>query len=207
MAWSKLKLDEVTVRRTELLKLRRQGVRYDDERVEALGYSSPNAARRDFTRALEAHREAEAAEVSIYRQQENERLDDELSRLEDLEAAARTVLRNRHIMVNNGRVILDPDTNEPMLDDAPVLQAIDRLVKIEDARRRNGERRAKLNGLEMPVKAEVTGAEGGPLAVSTADPDKLAAIISATSRLDADQPPNSATSTPDETDDEEDPEG
>jgi hypothetical protein len=202
MAWSKLKLDEVTVRRTELLKLRRQGVRYDDPRVEALGYSSPNAARRDFTRALEAHRLEEATEVANYRQLENERLDDELNRLEDLEAAARTVLSNRHIMVNNGRVILDPDTNEPMLDDAPVLQAIDRLVKIEDARRRNGERRAKLNGLEMPVKAEVTGADGGPLALSTADPDKLAAIISATSRLDTDQPPNSATSTPDETDDE-----
>jgi hypothetical protein len=177
MAWSKLKLDEVTVRRTKLLALRRQGVRYDDERVEALGYSSPNAARKDVVRALEAHRLEEATEVANYRQQENERLDDELSRLEDLEAAARTVLRNRHIMVNNGRVIVDPDTNEPMLDDAPVLQAIDRLIKIEDARRRNGERRAKLNGLEMPVKAEVTGADGGPLQMSRATTAELEALI------------------------------
>jgi hypothetical protein len=75
MAWSKLKLEEVTVRRTELLKLRRQGVRYDDERIEALGYSSPNAARHNLTRALEAHRKEEEAEVAVYRQQENERLD------------------------------------------------------------------------------------------------------------------------------------
>ncbi|MGP3737923.1 hypothetical protein ACTWJ9_33610 (plasmid) [Streptomyces sp. GDS52] len=204
MGWSKLKLDEVTVRRTHLLKLRRQGVRYDDPRVEALGYSSPDSARRDLSRALQAHRDAEAAEVSIYRQQENERLDDELSRLQKLEAAAHVVLNNRHIMVNNGRVILHPDTNQPMEDDAPVLQAIDRLVKIEDARRRNSERRAKLNGLDMPVKTEVTGADGGPLALSTADPDKLAALIAATSRLDSEQPANTATSTPDEDDEDED---
>jgi len=91
-----------------------------------------------------------------------------------------------------------------MEDDAPVLQAIDRLVKIEDARRRNSERRAKLNGLDMPVKAEVTGADGGPLAFSAADPDKLAALIAATSRLDTDQPANSATSTPDEDDEDSD---
>lgn len=201
MPWPKLKTDEVTVRRTELLRLRRQGVRYDDERVEALGYSSPSAARKDITRALEVHRDDERAEVGIYRQQENERLDDELRRLEILEAAARTVLTNRHIVVNNGRVILHPDTDEPMEDDAPVLQAIDRLVKIEDARRRNGERRAKLNGLDMPVKTEVTGADGGPLAMTTADPDKLAALIASTSRLDTEQPANTATSTADDDDD------
>jgi hypothetical protein len=177
MAWSKFKLDEVVVRRTKLAALRRQGVRYDDPRIEALGYSSPSAARKDLNRLLEAHRNEEAAEVSIYRQQENERLDDELSRLETLEAAARTVLGNRHIMVNNGRVILHPDTNEPMEDDAPILQAIDRLVKIEDARRRNGERRAKLNGLDMPVKAEVTGADGGPLQMSRTTTAELEALI------------------------------
>jgi hypothetical protein len=177
MAWSKFKLDEVVVRRTKLLQLRRQGVRYDDERIEALGYSSPDAARRDLSRALEAHRNEEAAEVGIYRQQENERLDDELSRLETLEAAARTVLSNRHIMVNNGRVILHPDTNEPMEDDAPVLQAIDRLVKIDDARRRNGERRAKLNGLDMPVRAEVSGPDGGAIPFSGGDLTELSALI------------------------------
>lgn len=202
MAWSKFKLDEVTVRRTELLRLRRRGIPYDDPQVEELGYSSPAAARKDVVRALEAHRADEAAEVSIYRQMENERLDEELRRLEVLEEAAHKVLRNHHIVVNNGRVILHPDTDQPMEDDAPVLQAIDRLIKIEEARRRNGERRAKLNGLDMPVQTEVTGANGGPLAVSTADPDKLAALIAATSRLDGTAPANTATSTPDDEDDE-----
>jgi hypothetical protein len=177
MAHSKLKLDQVAVRRTQLLKLRRQGIRYDDERILSLGYTDPGSARRDLHRALEQHRDEEAAEVSIYRQQENERLDDELCRLEDLEAAARTVLRNRHIMVNNGRVILHPDTDQPMEDDAPVLQAIDRLVKIEDARRRNGERRAKLNGLEMPVKAEVSGPDGGAVPLGTGALAELNTLI------------------------------
>lgn len=207
MGWSKLKLDEVTVRRTKLLELRRAGVHYDDERVGELGYSSPDAARRDVSRALEAHRVAEATEVANYRQLQNERLDDELQRLEVLEAAAYGVLKNRHIVVNNGRVILHHDTNEPMEDDAPILQAIDRLVKIEEARRRNGERRAKLNGLDMPVQTEVTGAGGGPLAVSTADPDKLAALIAATSRLDGTAPANTATSTPDDEGEDEDGDG
>lgn len=207
MAASRLKQDETRVRRTKLLALRRQGVRYDDDRILSLGYASDDAARRDLSRALEANRDAERAEVSIYRQQENERLDDELNRLETLEAAAHAVLKNRHILVNNGRVILHPDTNEPMEDDAPVLQAIDRLVKIEEARRRNGERRAKLNGLDMPVKTEVTGADGGPLAMTTADPDKLSALIAATSRLDTTAPTNTATSTPEEDDEDEDPAG
>ncbi|MEV5915854.1 hypothetical protein AB0M00_44100 [Streptomyces chartreusis] len=177
MPASKLKQDETRVRRTQLLALRRQGIRYDDDRILALGYASDGAARRDLNRALEQHRNEERAEVEIYRQMENERLDDELSRLQILEEAAHAVLRNRHIVVNNGRVILHPDTNEPMEDDAPVLQAIDRLVKIEDARRRNGERRAKLNGLDMPVKTEVTGADGGPLQMSKATTAELEALI------------------------------
>ncbi|WND24098.1 hypothetical protein [Streptomyces violaceus] len=177
MAASKLKQDETRVRRTKLLALRRQGIRYDDERIMNLGYASTEAARRDLNRALEQHRNEEAAEVSVYRQQENERLDDELARLADLEDKVRAILSNRHILVNNGRVILDPDTEKPMEDDAVILQAIDRLVKIEDARRRNAERRAKLNGLDMPAKAEVTGAGGGPLQMSRATTAELEALI------------------------------
>ncbi len=88
---------------------------------------------------------------------ELERLDAELQRLNGLEEAARTVLAARHITVSNGHVIIHPDTEEPMEDDGPVLQAIDRLLKIEDARRRNGERRAKLTGIEAALKVEHSG--------------------------------------------------
>ena len=180
MGWSKLKMDEVTVRRTALLKLRRQGVRFDDPRVEALGYSSPNAARRDVTRALEAHRKEEKAEVSTYRQQENERLD------ALLEAAWPRATEPHPVFNKDGEIVGEE------LD----MRAVDTVLRLMD-------RRAKLNGLDMPVKAEVTGADGGPLAVSTADPDKLAALIAATSRLDTADPANTATSTPDEDDEDE----
>ena len=189
MGWSKLKLDEVAVRRTNLLKLRREGVRYDDPRVENLGYSSPDAARKDLHRALEAHRDAEAAEVSIYRQLENERLDDELGRLAVLEDKVRQVLGNRHILVNNGRVIIDPETEQPMEDDAIVLQAIDRLVKIEDARRRNAERRAKLNGYDAPLQTELTGANGGPIQMGKASTAELDALMNAGLGSDAAEDP------------------
>lgn len=180
MAWSKLKLDEVAVRRTKLLKLRREGVRYDDPRVEELGYSSPDSARKDLKRALDAHREAEKAEVGVYRQQENERLD------ALLEAAWPRATQPQPVFDKEGNVV----------DHALDMRAVDTVLRLID-------RRAKLNGLDMPVKAEVTGADGGPLAVSTADPDKLAALIAATSRLDNNAPVNTATSTPDEDDDED----
>ncbi|MER6249366.1 hypothetical protein [Streptomyces griseorubiginosus] len=180
MAWSKLKLDEVTVRRTKLLALRRQGVRYDDERILELGYSSPATARSDLKRALEQHRDEEAAEVSIYRQQENERLD------ALLEAAWPRATTPSPVFDKEGEVI------DHVLD----MRAVDTVLRLMD-------RRAKLNGLDMPVKTELTGADGGPLSVSTADPDKLAALIASTSRLDNPAPDNTATSTPDEDDDEE----
>jgi hypothetical protein len=156
MAWSKLKLDEVTVRRTKLLALRREGVRYDDERVEALGYSSPNAARRDLHRALEAHRDEEAAEVSVYRQQENERLD------ALLEAAWPRATTPSPVFDKEGEVI----------DHALDMRAVDTVLRLMD-------RRAKLNGLDMPAKSEITGANGGPLQMSQASDAELEAIMNA----------------------------
>jgi hypothetical protein len=154
MPWSKLKLDEVTVRRTRLLALRREGVRYDDQRVEDLGYSSPNAARKDVVRALEAHREEEKAEVAVYRQQENERLD------ALLEAAWPQATQPSPIFNKEGEVI----SHE--ID----MRAVDTVLRLID-------RRAKLNGLDMPTKAEVTGAGGGPLQMSKSTTAELEALI------------------------------
>jgi hypothetical protein len=154
MAWSKLKQDEVTVRRTKLLQLRRQGVRYDDERIEALGYSSPNAARRDLTRALEAHRKEEEAEVAVYRQQENERLD------ALLEAAWPQATKPQPVLDKEGEIIAM----------AVDMRAVDTVLRLMD-------RRAKLNGLDMPAKAELTGANGGPLQLGPATAAELEALI------------------------------
>ncbi|MFF3547058.1 hypothetical protein ACFYXD_35135 [Streptomyces platensis] len=140
MATSKLKQDETRQRRTALLRLRRQGIRYDDERILVLGYASPAAARRDLNRALEAHRDEEATEVSIYRQQENERLD------ALLEAAWPRATQPTPVYSKDGQVVGEE------LD----MRAVDTVLRLMD-------RRAKLNGLDMPVKSEVSGPDGGAI--------------------------------------------
>ncbi|MDX2999345.1 hypothetical protein PV382_43200 [Streptomyces scabiei] len=180
MAHNKAKLAQVASRRTELIKLRLQGIRFDDERVLELGYTNSGSARKDLIRALEQHREEEAAAIGVYRQQENERLDALLE------------------AVWNRATVPHPifDKEGVQLGEEIDVRAIDTVIRLID-------RRAKLNGLDMPVKAEVTGADGGPLAMVTASPDELADLIAATSRLDVAQPANTKTSTPDEDDDED----
>lgn len=163
MTWSKLKLDEVTVRRTELLRLRRQGIRFDDERILALGYSSDDAARRDASRALEKHRDEERAAVSIYRQQENERLD------ELLEAAWPRATQTSPVLDKEGNVV----------DHALDMRAVDTVLRLMD-------RRAKLNGLDMPVKAELSGPGGAGIPVGPVALTELRNLIDAAGDPDLD---------------------
>lgn len=183
MAHSKAEQALVAERRAQLLRLRRSGTRFTDDRILNLGYANANAARKDLIRALQKNRDEEAAEASVYRQQENERLD------ELLQACWPQATKPQPILDKEGEVVAM----------AVDMRAVDTVLRLMD-------RRSKLNGLDMPVKAEVTGADGGPLAVSTADPDKLAALIASTSRLDSPAPANTATSTPDD-DEDEDPAG
>jgi hypothetical protein len=147
-----IRTPETARRDAQAAELRAKGRTYQQIANE-LGYGDKRTAYDAVERALkEIIREPGEAVLHF----ELDRLDAELERLDDLEVSARKVLTTPHIMVNNGRVILHPDTNQPMEDDAPVLQAIDRLIKIEDARRRNGERRAKLTGIEAAVKVDAT---------------------------------------------------
>ncbi|MFD8899931.1 hypothetical protein [Streptomyces ardesiacus] len=154
MPWSKLKQDEVAVRRTALLKLRREGVRYDDERILALGYNSAATARSDLKRALEAHRDEERAEVSVYRQQENERLD------ALLEAAWPAATTPKPIRNKEGDVVGEE------ID----MRAVDTVLRLMD-------RRAKLNGLDMPVKTEVSGPDGGAVPLGAGTLTELSQLI------------------------------
>lgn len=123
--------------------------------AEMLGYPSRAAAREGVEKILKEAVTEPAAELLTI---ELQRLDAELVRLDDYEQAARKVLERSHLTVSHGKVIstTNPDTQleEPLLDDGPVLQAIDRLVRIEDARRRNAERRAKLLGLDAPTRVD-----------------------------------------------------
>lgn len=143
---------EGTERDIEAARLHAHG--YTDGMIaQMLGYPSPRACGEGRRKVLKEMQQAPAAEIV---QVELQKLDMELVRLEGYERKIHAVLESRHITVSNGRVIINPDTEQPMEDDGFVLQAIDRLVKIEDARRRNAERRAKLLGLDAAVKVDAT---------------------------------------------------
>jgi hypothetical protein len=70
----------------------------------------------------------------------------ELERLDELARQARGVMEATHYVVDKGNVVMWEGS--PLLDDAPVLAAVDRLLKVQD-------RRAKLLGLDVPVKRQV----------------------------------------------------
>ena len=72
----------------------------------------------------------------------------ELERLDKLQRAAERVLAKNHVYVNSGKVVFDGTTK--LIDDGPVLAAIDRLVRIAESRR-------KLMGIDAPAKVEQSG--------------------------------------------------
>lgn len=150
MTASKAAQAEVADRRTKLVQLRREGIPFEDQRILDLGYSSRNHASKDLVRTLKERQKDQEAAVSVYRQEENERLDALLA----VVWPVATQLSPRY----------DSDGEElaPALD----LKAVDTVLKLMD-------RRAKLNGYDAPVKAEVTGAGGGPLALGAAGQAEL----------------------------------
>jgi hypothetical protein len=81
----------------------------------------------------------------------------ELKKLDYLESRAAEVLDKKHYHVTPGGKLVDLD-GEILEDDAPVLQAIQTLVKIAD-------RRARLLGLNAPTRTELTGKDGAPIQV------------------------------------------
>lgn len=141
MTASRAKQASVAERRSKLIKMRLAGHSFD-ECAAKLGYSSRSAATRDFTRAFEQVAIEQRASVEVYREVE-------LAKLDDLTIKATRILLGRHYVVTQaGKLVEDPETGLPLLDDGPTLQAIDRLLKIQD-------RRAKLLGLDSPQKVEV----------------------------------------------------
>lgn len=75
----------------------------------------------------------------------------ELARLEDAHDAALAVLLREHLTVSHGKVITVKDEHGddvPLIDDAPVLQAVDRIRALSESRR-------KLLGLDAPSRVSV----------------------------------------------------
>lgn len=112
-----------------------------------LGYGSAAHAHRAIKRVMT---ETIAEPADDLRRTELDRLDRELVKLDALERRVAGVLDAAHVTVSNGRVMyLD---GQPLPDDAPLLSAVDRLVKITESRTRISESRRKLLGLDAPTK-------------------------------------------------------
>jgi hypothetical protein len=80
----------------------------------------------------------------------SERRSTELKNLEDMERIAWQVLERSHVVVQLGKVVkmVVDGVAHPIPDDAPILSAIDRLLKIQ-------ERRAHLMGIDAPARRSV----------------------------------------------------
>ncbi|MFB4312914.1 hypothetical protein [Actinomadura sp. 21ATH] len=150
---------ETAERDAEAARLRARGLSYP-RIAEQLGYADHTGAYYAVQRALKAAVQEPAEEV---RQLERERLD-------YLWQQALAVLETEHVHVSGGNVVtvyetdengnlivLDRDADDrpifkekPILDDGPKLKAIETLLKIQA-------RRAALDGLDAPVKADIGG--------------------------------------------------
>lgn len=105
----------------------------------ALGYQNESGARKAVARALTAVVEPAVEELRALAGEE----------LDQLQREAWKIIATPHLRVSNsGRVAVHPQTNEPLLDTAPAVAAINALVRISD-------RRSKLFGLDAPVRAQV----------------------------------------------------
>lgn len=119
------------------VELRRRHLTYDQIAKE-MGYAHKSAAYKAVKRGLADSVMESNDEV---RQQESDRLDE----------LARRVLRvivTPHYKTSGGKIIRDPQTGEPLIDDQPVLNGVNSLLKIM-------ERRANLLGLNAVLKVEV----------------------------------------------------
>jgi len=129
----------IAQRRTRVLAMRIEERTYA-EIAAALGISEA-VAQQDYRRAVDQCRADLAATVTQARTLE-------LARLAAMEREVWKVLRARHIIIQQGRIVRD-DSGQPVPDDGPVLAAVDRLERISA-------RRARLLGLDAPVKIEVS---------------------------------------------------
>lgn len=94
----------------------------------------------------------------------------ELIRLDDLHRAARTVMEATHYVVDRGQVV--EWAGSPLVDDGPVLAAIDRMLRVQ-------ERRAKLLGLDAPQRVSIDAQQIG---------DDIKGLIASLTSDDDDEP-------------------
>jgi len=87
-----------------------------------------------------AYRQDAAPDIEAYRETMDSQLDNLVDRITK-------VMETRHLKVNAGQVVFNPESGGLLEDDAPILAAADRILKVL-------ERRAKLHGLDAPTKVQ-----------------------------------------------------
>lgn len=135
-----LKSPDAAARDAEACRMRRDGNTYE-QIAERLGYAGRGEAYNGVQRAL----------LAIVREPAEDLRNFELDRLDYMYYKVLEVLHRRHYTVQHGKVVSLADENgnlTPLEDDAPVLNAVDRLLRIQ-------ERRARLLGLDAPKQIEI----------------------------------------------------
>lgn len=105
------------------------------------GYSAEQIAKHYDIKPAQVNNAIARASASVETELPNTVIKLELARLDYLLVKAMDVMEHRHAVFNHGQVMYDQKTDRPYVDTAPVLNAIDRCLKIQ-------ERRAKLMGLD-----------------------------------------------------------
>lgn len=142
---------ETVVRDAEAARLRSRGLSY--RQIAAQLDMHPSSAYEAVKRAMADIIAEPAADAIAF---ELDRLDAELVRLDDLYRKVEEVLGREHVTVSQGKLVT-MDDGDTVPDDDWILKAVDRLVKIDESRRRNGESRRRLLGLDQPAKTQVSG--------------------------------------------------
>lgn len=121
-------------------------------RCQRLSY--PEIASRQTCAVSTAYERVQRAIAAVPYEAVDELRRVELESLDELETKAREVLLATHYKVDHGKVICLTEDGDPLLDDAPVLQAITSILRIKDMR-------AKLTGTYAPTKTAVTVVQEG----------------------------------------------
>lgn len=127
-------VEESANRRAEVVRLRRTGMTFESI-GEQLGITK-QAAHKLWHKTMKG---IPVVEVESYRAEQRMRLDALLERAND-------ILDAKHVLVQHGRVV--ELGGEPLRDRGPELDAIKAILDIE-------QRRAKLDGLDTPVKQQL----------------------------------------------------
>lgn len=106
-----------------------------------LGYTNGAMAQREILVELERRRRE-------FRGLLDAQVELELEKLDTMENLMWAIIAHKHIVIQHGKVVIDPRTQELILDTAPQMQATDRLLRIQDSR-------AKLLGLYAAFKVDM----------------------------------------------------